>query len=95
MPTQLKHSDIFVVFIALLECLNFLLLKRGIGQHIVIHATLTSRDFFLAYFYLLVHSSAFFQNLSRFFPVLAVANTGSCVGPQNKMQVPVLSARGI
>ena len=43
----------------------------------------------------------FFQNLSRFFPVLAVANTGSCVGPQNKIghpagcRVPVLSARGI
>ena len=27
----------------------------------------------------------FFQNLSRFFPVLAVANAGSCVGPQNKI----------
>ena len=52
-----------------------------------------------------VHSPAFFQNLSQFFPALAVANTGSCVGQQNKvdypahrygqlMQVPVLSARG-
>ena len=29
------------------------------------------------------------QNLSRFFfPVLAVANTGSCVGPQNKIGHP-------
>ena len=39
----------------------------------------------------------FFQNLSQFFPVLAVANTGSCVGPQSPclMQVPVLNARGI
>ena len=27
----------------------------------------------------------FFQNLSRFFPVLTVANTGSCVGPQNEI----------
>ena len=53
-----------------------------------------------------VHSLAFFQNLSRVFPVLAVANTGSCAGPQNEIghpaqrykqmtQVPVLSARGI
>ena len=53
------------------------------------------------------HSPAFFpQNLSRAFPVFAVANTCSCVGPQNKivhlvyryrqlMQVPVLSARRI
>ena len=32
-----------------------------------------------------VHSPAFFQNLSLFFfPVLAVANTGSCVAPQIK-----------
>ena len=48
----------------------------------------------------------FVQNVSRVFPVLAVANAGSCVGPQNKighlahrhrrlMQVPVLSACGI
>ena len=28
------------------------------------------------------------QNLSRFSPVLAVANTGSCVGPQNKIGHP-------
>ena len=31
----------------------------------------------------------FFQNLSQFFPVLAVANTGSFVGPQNKIGHPV------
>ena len=31
----------------------------------------------------------FSQNLSRFFPALAVANTGSCVGPQNKIGHPV------
>ena len=31
----------------------------------------------------------FFQNLSQFLPVLAVANTGSCVGPQNKKGHPV------
>ena len=53
-----------------------------------------------------VNSPAFFQNLSRVFPVLVVVKTGSCVGPANKidahphryrqvMQVPVLSARGI
>ena len=32
-----------------------------------------------------VHSSAFFQNLSWNFPLSAVASTGSCVGPQNKI----------
>ena len=42
----------------------------------------------------------FFQNLFQFFPTLAVASTGSCVGPQNKIghlagsRVPVLSAHG-
>ena len=35
-----------------------------------------------------VHSPAFFQNLSRCFPALAVANTGSCVGSQNKIGRP-------
>ena len=32
-----------------------------------------------------VHSPAFFQTSHEFFPVLAVAGTGSCVGPRNKM----------
>ena len=31
----------------------------------------------------------FFQNLSQFFPMLAMANTGSCVGPHNKIGHPV------
>ena len=30
--------------------LNVLPLKLGVGQYIAIHATLTARDFFLAYF---------------------------------------------
>ena len=71
------------------------------------HAKLTARDFFLANFY---RSSPFICIFSKTspesFPVLAVANTCSCVGPQNKIghpayryrqlkPVPVLSARGI
>ena len=47
-----------------------------------------------------------FQNISRVYPVLAVVNTGSSVGPQNEighpacryrqlMLVPVWSARGM
>ena len=53
---------------------------------------------FLPYQFIRLH---FFQNLSRFFPALAVASTGSCVGPLNKighpvwMQASVLSVRGI
>ena len=33
------------------QSLNFLPLKPGVGQYVVIHATLTAMDFFLAYFY--------------------------------------------
>ena len=59
------------------------------GQYIAIHATLTARDFFLAYFYPSgAFTCIFFQNLSRAFPVLAAANTGSCVGPHNKTGYP-------
>ena len=72
-----------------------------------IHAALAAGDFFLAGF---CPSSPFtcifFKSLSQVFPVLAVADIGSSVGPKNKidhpapryrqlMQVPVLSASGI
>ena len=33
------------------QSLNVLPFKPGVGQYIAIHATLTARDFFLAYFY--------------------------------------------
>ena len=33
------------------QSLNVLPLKSGVGQSIAIHATLTDRNFFLAYFY--------------------------------------------
>ena len=70
--------------------LNVLPLKPGIGQYIAMHATLTAMDFFLAYFYPSgPFTCIFFQNLSQFFPVLVVANNGSCVGPQNKIGHPV------
>ena len=47
------------------------------------HATPTAKDFFLA------------NGPSRFFPALAVANTGSCVGPQNEIGYPSgCSSRG-
>ena len=81
--------------------------KPGAGPYIAMHATLTARDFFLANFNPSSQfTSIFFQKLSQVFPVLAVANTGSCVDPQSNlghpargyrelMQVPVLSARGV
>ena len=59
------------------QSLNVLPLKPGVGQYIAIHATLTAREFFLSCLFLHFWSIHlhFFQNLSRFFPVLAVANT--------------------
>ena len=63
--------------------------KPGVGRYKVIYATLTARDFFLAYFYpsgpITCIFSKFFPD---FFPVLAVANTGSCVGLQNNIGHP-------
>ena len=53
------------------QSLNVLPLKPGVGQYIAIHATLTARDFFLAYFYPSVHSPAFFPKPLPIF---------SCVG---------------
>ena len=71
------------------QSLNVLPIKPGVSQYIAIHATLTARDFFFAYFY---PSSPFTCIFSKtfhdFFPALAVANTGSCVGPQNEIGHP-------
>ena len=72
--------------------LNVLPLKLGIGQYLDIHATLTARDFFLAYLYPSGPFTCIFSKTSPSF---------SCVGPQNDcrspclMQVPVWSACGI
>ena len=66
--------------------LNVLPLKPGVGQHIAIHATLTARNFFLVYFYPYSPFTCIFPKTTPdFFPALTVANTGSCVGPQNEI----------
>ena len=54
------------------QSLNVLPLKPGVGQYRPFRS-------------IQLH---FFQNLSRFFPLLALANTGSCVGPQNTIGHP-------
>ena len=83
------------------KSLKFLPLKPGVGQYIAMHATLPARDCFLDYFYPSSPFTCIFSKTSPdFFSVLNVANTASCVGPQNKighpeMQVSVSSARGI
>ena len=70
--------------------LKVLPFKPGVGQYIAMHATLTARDFFLANFYPSGPFTCIFSNTSpELFSVLAVANTGFCVGPQNKIGHPV------
>ena len=51
--------------------------SRSVCSHTE-HATLTDKDFFLANFY---PSSSF----TCIFSKISSANTGSCVGPQNKI----------
>ena len=53
------------------------------------HATLIARDFFLANFYPTGPFTCTFSKPLPSFPVLNVADTGSCVGPQNKIDHPV------
>ena len=58
------------------QSLNVLPFKPGVGQYIAIHATLTARDFFLAYLYTSVPFTSILSKTSpEIFPVLAVANT--------------------
>ena len=60
-------------------------LKRGVGQYIAIHAVLTARDFFLANCY---PSGPFTCIFPKPLPSSFVANSGSCVGSQNKIGHP-------
>ena len=70
------------------QSLNVLPLETG-GQYVAILATLTARDFFLTYFYPSCPFTCIFSKSSPdFFHVLAVADTGSCVGLQNKIGHP-------
>ena len=71
------------------QILNVLPLKPGVSQYIAIHATLTARDFFLAYFYTSVPFTCIFAKPSPDFSLCWLWRThGSCVGPQNKIGHP-------
>ena len=50
------------------QSLNVLPLKPGVGQYIATHATLTARDFFLAYFYTSGPFTCIFSKTSPNFP---------------------------
>ena len=56
------------------QSLNVLPLKPGVGQCIAIHAALTARAFFLAYFYPSGPFTCIFSKPLPVFFVLAVAN---------------------
>ena len=60
----------------------------GVGQYIAVHATLTSRDFFLAYLYPSGPFTAFLPKPLPNFPMFAVANAWFLCGPQNKIGHP-------
>ena len=71
------------------QSLNILPLKPGVGQYIAIHATLTARDFFLAYFYTSGPFTCIFSKTSPDFSLCWLWLThGSYVGPQNKIGHP-------
>ena len=70
------------------QSLNVLPFNLGIGQYIAIHATLTARDLFLAYFYPSGLFTCIFQNLSRFLLCWLWLTHSSCVDPQNKTGHP-------
>ena len=71
------------------QSLNVLLLKPGVSQYIAKHATLTARDFFLAYLYT---SGPFTCIFSKTSPDVSLCwlwlTHGSCVGLQNKIGHP-------
>ena len=70
------------------QSINVLSLKPVEGQYRAIHAMLTARDFFLAYFYPSDPFTCIFSKPLLISPVLAVARHGSCVGPQNEIGHP-------
>ena len=74
--------------------LKVLPFKPGAGPYKATHATPTARDFFLTNFYPPRPFTCIFSKASPdVFPVLAVANTGSYVGPQNKIGHPAHRSR--
>ena len=71
------------------QSLNIFPLKPGVGQYLAIHATLTARDFFLAYFYTSGPFTSIFSKTSPEFSLCWLwLAYGSCVGSQNKMGHP-------
>ena len=71
------------------QSLNVLPLKPGVGQYVAIHATLTARDFFLAYLYSSSPFTCIFPKTSSdFFMCWLWLTHGSCVGPRNKIGHP-------
>ena len=66
-------------------------LKPGVDQFLAMQASPTATDFFLANFYPPGPFTCIFSKTSpKFFPVLAVANTVSCVDPGQRIKQTIL-----
>ena len=72
------------------QSLNVLPLKPRVGQYIVVHATRTARDFFLAYYFNPSgpFTCIFSKTSPDFFLCWLWLTHGSCVGPQDKIGHP-------
>ena len=70
------------------KSLNVRPLKPGVGQYIAIRATLTARDFFLAYLYPSGPFICIFPKPLLISPFWLWLTHGSCVGPPNKIGHP-------
>ena len=70
------QSTTIVTHLVRTQSLNVLPFKPGVGQYIAIHATLTARDFFLAYLDTSGPFTCIFsKNSPEIFPLFTVANT--------------------
>ena len=103
---ELRTQKLWFYLLRRTQSSKVLSLKPGVGRYIAIPVTPTARDFSLVNFYPCGSFTCIFRNLSWVFPVLAVANTGCCVDPQNRIghpahcyrqliQAAVLRAHGI
>ena len=72
-----------------IQSLNVLPLKPGVGQYTAIHAGLTARVFFLAYFYPSSPFTCIFSKTSPNFSCWLWLIHSSCVSLQNKIGHPV------
>ena len=87
-PPQWGSADAEIKDPSVENTQRFSLFKLGAGPYKAMNATPTARDFFLADCYPSDPFTCIFFLISPEFSLLAVANTSSCAGPQNKIGHP-------